>query len=50
VAAPAIIPTVSGRAWITGTQHHMLDPADPFPSGYRLSDTWPMLVSRQDDA
>jgi proline racemase len=47
---PAIIPTVAGRAWITGTQHHMLDPADPFPSGYRLSDTWPMLVPQRNGA
>ena len=30
------------RAWITGTHQHMLDPDDPFPRGYRLSDTWPM--------
>jgi proline racemase len=38
---PAIVPTLSGRAWITGTHQHMLDPADPWPAGYRLSDTWP---------
>ena len=38
---PAIIPTVSGRAWITGTHQLMLDPTDPYPGGYRLSDTWP---------
>jgi len=37
----AIIPAVSGRAWITGTHQHMLDPDDPWPGGYRLSDTWP---------
>jgi proline racemase len=40
-AKPAIIPTISGRAWITGTHQHMLDPADPWPSGYRVNDTWP---------
>ena len=39
---PAIRPVVSGRAWVTGTHQLMLDPADPFPRGYRLSDTWPM--------
>jgi proline racemase len=38
---PAIRPEISGRAWVTGTHQHMLDPADPFPEGYRLSDTWP---------
>lgn len=39
---PAIIPSVSGRAWITGTYQHMLDPSDPWPEGYRIGDTWPM--------
>jgi trans-L-3-hydroxyproline dehydratase len=39
---PGIIPLISGRGWVTGTQQHMLDPSDPFPAGYRLSDTWPM--------
>ena len=36
-----IRPIISGRAWVTGTSQLMLDPADPFPGGYRLSDTWP---------
>ncbi len=36
----AIIPEISGRGWITGTHQHMLDPEDPWPEGYRLSDTW----------
>jgi proline racemase len=38
----AIVPIISGRAWITGTRQEMLDPADPWPAGYRLSDTWPL--------
>lgn len=37
---PAVIPEISGRGWITGTHQHMLDPTDPWPEGYRLSDTW----------
>lgn len=37
---PAIIPQVSGRGWITGIHQHMLDPDDPWPQGYKLSDTW----------
>jgi proline racemase len=41
---PAIIPSISGRAWITGTRQEMLDPDDPFPQGYALSDTWPKIV------
>jgi proline racemase len=40
---PAIIPSISGRAWITGRRTEMLDPADPWPAGYRLSDTWPRI-------
>ena len=38
----AIIPSIRGRAWITGTHQLMLDPEDPWPEGYRLSDTWPI--------
>ncbi len=38
---PAILPAVSGRAWITGIHQHMLDPNDPWPGGYRIGDTWP---------
>ncbi|MDQ4135550.1 MAG: proline racemase family protein [Pseudomonadota bacterium] len=41
---PGIIPSISGRAWITGTHQHMLDPDDPWPLGYQLSDTWPQIV------
>ena len=36
---PAIIPEITGRAWITGTHQHFLDPDDPWPEGYRLKDT-----------
>ena len=36
----AILPEISGRAWITGLHQHMLDPSDPWPEGYRLADTW----------
>ncbi|MEI5007696.1 proline racemase family protein [Streptomyces sp. NPDC087659] len=33
---PAVIPTVTGRAWITGTAQYFLDPSDPFPGGFLL--------------
>lgn len=36
----AIRPEISGRGWITGVHQHLLDPDDPWPGGYRLSDTW----------
>jgi proline racemase len=39
---PAIVPSISGRAWITGIHQHLLDPDDPWPDGYRLGDTWPL--------
>ena len=38
---PAIIPTVAGQAWIYGTSQFYRDPSDPWPLGYRVSDTWP---------
>ena len=40
----AIVPEITGRAWITGVHQHMLDPDDPWPAGYKLSDTWPKLA------
>ena len=40
----AIVPTIRGRAWITGTHQIMLDPDDPWPEGYRISDTWPVML------
>ena len=33
---PAVLPTITGRAWITGTAQFMLDPEDPFPAGFLL--------------
>jgi proline racemase len=33
---PAVVPTVSGRAWITGMGSYLLDPTDPFPAGFSL--------------
>ncbi|WP_051062957.1 proline racemase family protein [Ilumatobacter nonamiensis] len=37
----AIIPTITGRAWRYGDFAYRLDPTDPWPLGYRVSDTWP---------
>ena len=37
---PAVVPQLSGQAWITGTANYLLDPADPFPEGYTLGDLW----------
>jgi proline racemase len=38
---PAIVPAIRGTAWITGITQVLVDPSDPFPEGYLLSDTWP---------
>ncbi|WP_339392442.1 proline racemase family protein [Brevibacterium metallidurans] len=37
---PAIIPSISGRGWITGHHQLVLEPDDPFPAGYTLGDIW----------
>ena len=36
----AIVPAIRGSAWITGVWQVFVDPGDPFPEGYLLSDTW----------
>ena len=36
----AIVPSISGRAWITGVHQFGRDPGDPFHDGFTLSDTW----------
>lgn len=33
---PAVVPAITGRAWITGTAQYFLDPDDPFPAGFLL--------------
>ena len=36
-----VVPAIRGSAWITGVTRVLVDPTDPFPEGYLLSDTWP---------
>ncbi|GAA3923851.1 proline racemase family protein [Microbacterium invictum] len=33
---PAVIPTITGRAWVTGMGQYLLDPADPMPTGFQF--------------
>lgn len=33
---PAVVPTITGRAWVTGMGQYLLDPTDPFPAGFLL--------------
>jgi proline racemase len=35
---PAIVPTISGRAWITGLHTYLIDPSDPWPAGFQVAD------------
>ncbi len=36
----AVVPTLTGTAWITGFAQYMLDPEDPFPNGFTVGDIW----------
>jgi proline racemase len=37
---PGVLPTITGRGWITGRSQWVLHPTDPFPTGYTLGDIW----------
>jgi len=36
----AVVPTLSGQAWITGFASYVIDPSDPFPEGFTIGDIW----------
>ncbi len=40
---PAVVPTITGTAWITGTAQYVVDPEDPFPDGYTVGDIWSQM-------
>ncbi len=37
---PAVVPEITGAAWITGIAQYGLDPTDPFPEGFTVGDIW----------
>ena len=37
---PAVVPTITGSAWITGLSQYVLDAEDPFPEGFTVGDLW----------
>jgi proline racemase len=37
---PAVLPTVTGRTWVTGTATWRLHATDPYPAGYTVADLW----------
>jgi Proline racemase len=36
----AVVPTITGTAWITGFASYVVDPTDPFPEGFTVGDIW----------
>jgi len=36
----AVVPTLTGTAWITGIAQYVVDPSDPFPEGFMVGDIW----------
>lgn len=36
----AVVPTITGTAWITGFASYVVDPSDPFPEGFTVGDLW----------
>ena len=36
----AVVPEISGRAWLTGWHTYGVDPEDPLRNGFALGDTW----------
>jgi proline racemase len=37
---PAVVPEITGTAWITGFAQYVVDPDDPFPDGFTVGDIW----------
>jgi proline racemase len=37
---PAVVPTITGSAYVTAISNYMLDPMDPFPEGFTVGDIW----------
>jgi len=36
----AVVPALTGQGWITGMAQYVLDPTDPFPEGFKVTDLW----------
>ena len=52
----AVLPTITGRGWVTGHSRWVLDDSDPFQAGYSVGDIWapgasasrPVLIEAKD--
>jgi proline racemase len=40
---PAVVPQLTGSAWITGRAEYVVDPDDPFPAGFTVGDLWGLV-------
>jgi proline racemase len=36
----AVVPEITGHGWITGFADYVVDPTDPFPTGFTVGDIW----------
>jgi len=36
----AVVPEITGHAWITGFANYVVDPTDPYPTGFTVGDIW----------
>src|SRR5699024_988575 len=43
---PTVVPSFSGRGWITGFQQLVVEADDPFPVGYTVGDIWGRGIGR----
>jgi proline racemase len=46
---PAVLPRITGKGWVYGREELRMDPRDPFPRGFALSDTWGPLLDAAED-
>ncbi|MCO5220841.1 MAG: proline racemase family protein [Thermomicrobiales bacterium] len=37
---PAVVPAITGQAWIYGLSNYLVDPSDPFQDGFVVGDIW----------
>ena len=44
----AVVPELTGSAWITGMASYVVDPSDPFPEGFTVGDLWAARASASD--
>jgi proline racemase len=46
---PAVVPTITGSAYVYSISNYVLDPDDPFPEGFTVGDIWSPMDDREVD-